>query len=97
MHGFQELKDGPSAVECSPVLAGVQAPRVARPLRASAWTPAPRRTSKAFTAGPLAEDKAIPLAIQKWMVSSLDVQPTREDAWDRCAIVRGFWDWRRIE
>ncbi len=30
------------------------------------------------------------------MVSSLDVQPTREDQWDRFVIVRGFWDWRII-
>jgi hypothetical protein len=28
---------------------------------------------------------------------SFDVQPTREDRWDRFVIVRGFWDWRIIE
>src|SRR5450759_3942495 len=27
------------------------------------------------------------------MVSSLDVQTTREDAWDRWPIVPGSWDW----
>ena len=30
------------------------------------------------------------MGIRNWMVFSLDVQPTREDAWDRDAIVRGF-------
>jgi hypothetical protein len=35
------------------VLPGIKAPRVARPLRASALTPAPRRAGFAFTAGPL--------------------------------------------
>lgn len=39
---------------------------------------------------------ATPLAIEDSMVSSLDVQPTREDPWDRFVIVRGFWDWRII-
>jgi hypothetical protein len=96
MQRFWEVSGGPAAVECSPVLAGVEAPRKARPLRAAALTPAARRTSKAITAGPLAKDTAIPLAIQNWMVSSLDVLTTREDGWDRSAIVRGFWDWRTI-
>jgi hypothetical protein len=32
------------------------------------------------------------VAIRNWMVFSLDVLTTREDAWDRAAIVRGFWD-----
>src|SRR5712692_7587780 len=96
MHGFCDLSAGPAAVECSPVIAGVKAPRVARPLRASAWTPAARRTSEAFTAGPLQEQGAIPLAIEDSIVSSLAVVTTREDGWDRCAIVRGFWDCRTI-
>jgi hypothetical protein len=34
------------------------------------------------------------LAIQDWMVFSLDVHTTREDRWDRGAIVRGFWGCR---
>jgi len=33
---------------------------------------------------------AIPLSIEDSMVSSLDVVTTREDEWDRDAIVRGF-------
>src|ERR1700680_3560125 len=39
---------------------------------------------------------AIPLAVEDSMVSSLDVQPTREDRWDRSASVLGFWGWRDI-
>jgi hypothetical protein len=50
-----------------------------------------------LTAGPLNEQNAIPLAIEDSMVSSLDVLTTREDAWDRFGIVRGFWDWEIIE
>src|SRR4030095_14543576 len=96
MHRLGEVSGGPAAAKRSPVLAGVQAPRVARPLRASAWTPAPRRTFEALIAGPLRNGTAIPLAIEGSMVSSLEVQPTREDGWDRCAIVRGFWDWRSV-
>lgn len=83
------------------MLAGIQAPRSARPLRASALTPAARRARWALTAGPFENDErmrqAIPLAIEDSMVSSLDVLTTREDGWDRCAIVRGFWGWRIIE
>jgi len=41
--------------------------------------------------GGLEVKNAIPLAIEDSMVSSLDVQTTREDRWDRGAIVRGFW------
>src|SRR6266511_2600808 len=96
MHRFCGFSTGRRRAERSPVLADVKAPRGARPLRASALTPAPRRTSKAFTAGPRIRQRAIPLAIRNWIVSSLDVLTTREDGWDRCAIVRGFWGWRSI-
>jgi hypothetical protein len=58
-------------------------------------TPVPRRTDVAFIAGPTRQN-AIPLAIEDSMVSSLDVLTTREDWWDRFAIVRGFWDCRII-
>jgi hypothetical protein len=34
------------------------------------------------------------VAIQDWMVFSLDVQPTREDGWDRDEIVPGYLDCR---
>jgi len=37
------------------------------------------------------------VAIRKWMVFSLDVQPTRADRWDLDAIVRGFWACRDFE
>jgi hypothetical protein len=37
------------------------------------------------------------LAIQDWMVFSLDVLTKREDRWDRVAIVRGFWGCRDFE
>jgi hypothetical protein len=47
-------------------------------------------------AGALTKRKATPLAIEDSMVSSLDVQPTREDRWDRFVIVLGFRDWRII-
>jgi hypothetical protein len=35
-----------------------------------------------------------PVATRNWMVFSLDVQPTREDRWDRDAMLRGFWGCR---
>jgi hypothetical protein len=44
MPGFLELSGAPAAVSNSPVLADVKAPRGARPLPASAWTSARRRT-----------------------------------------------------
>ena len=44
--------------------------------------------------GGLDDDMRSHFAIRNWMVFSLDVQPTREDGWDRDAIVRGFWDCR---
>ena len=37
------------------------------------------------------------LAIRNWMAFSLDVLPAREDAWDRDAIVRGFWGYQDFE
>ena len=75
-----------------------KAPQRARPLRASALTPAARRTGKALIAG-LADPqlgKAIPRAIEDSIVSSLDVVTTREDEWDRVASVLGFWGWKGI-
>ena len=85
-----------------PVLAAVKAPRVARPLRATALTPVPRGTGEAIIAGPppvRPDDQAdaIPLAIENSMGSSLGVSPTREDRWDRGASVPGFWAWTGIE
>jgi len=41
--------------------------------------------------GGLDEEERYHVAILNGMVFSLDVQPTREDRWDRAAIVRGFW------
>jgi hypothetical protein len=41
----------------SPVLTGVEAPRCARPLRASASTPAARRARFAFAAGLIRYDE----------------------------------------
>ena len=37
---------------------------------------------------------AIPRTPDHPVPSSLDVQTTREDRWDRSGIVRGFWGWR---
>ena len=47
--------------------------------------------------GGLDVENAIPLAIEDSMVSSLDVPTTREDRWDRGAIVRGFSAWWGFE
>ena len=74
-----------------PVLAAVKAPRVARPLRATALTPVPRGTGEAIIAGPppvRPDDQAdaIPLAIENSM-GSRGVSPTREHRWDRGASV----------
>ena len=79
------------------MLPGVKAPHRTRPLRAPAWTPGPRGTAIAFIAGrprsPFDATRSH-VAIRNWMVFSLDVLTTREDGWDRDAIVRGFWGWR---
>jgi hypothetical protein len=85
-----------------PVLAAVKAPRVARPLRAAALTPAPRGTARPLSPAllqtrPDDQGDAIPLAIEDSMGSSLGVSPTREDRWDRGASVPGFWAWTGIE
>src|SRR5713226_7567468 len=97
MHGFCSFRIGPAADKGTSVLDGVNAPRCARPLRASALTPPARGARRAITAGPFENagvGTAIPLAIRDWMVSSLDVVTTREDRWDRFGIVRGFWGCR---
>ena len=36
------------------------------------------------------DDKRSHVAIQDWMVFSLDVHTAREDEWDRDEILRGF-------
>src|SRR5712692_7536912 len=84
MHSFCELSGGPAALQGSPGLAGVKAPRLARPLRAAALTPAPPRTSEALTAGPLTRLRAIPLAIERDHVGALvpsnDTAPSARSA-----------------
>lgn len=99
MQRFCELISGPAAVQCSPVLASVEARRDAPPLRASALTPAPRRAWFAFTAGPLQagnEEKATPLAIGSAGGVLSELRDLGRTEWDRCVIVRGFWVCRTI-